>query len=109
MEIKFRETEEFLIFTVEDRLDSLNAKKIMDFINVKLKECENCNKDILFNFENLEYISSAGLQILLACAQNRKELNKKVYIYKPQELVDNVLKVAGFYSFLSKKEDMDDL
>ncbi|NOZ12943.1 MAG: STAS domain-containing protein [Acidobacteria bacterium] len=104
MGLEFRETEKYLIISIDGRLDSLNARDVLNTINEKL---ENQEKHILFNLENLEYISSAGLQVFLVCVQNRKAVSKKVFIYKPGEMVGDVIKISGFYQFLEKTDSME--
>ncbi len=103
MGLKFEEKKGALIIEISDKLDSLNAKEIYDKIEERLK---NCDKDVVFDFENLDYISSAGLQILISAAKNRKSVGKDVYIYKPNSMVDSVINVAGFYSFLKKAQQI---
>ncbi len=103
MGLKFEERSGVLVIEIDDKLDFLNAKEIYDKIEEKLK---NCDTDVVFNFENLDYISSAGLQILIFTAKNRKTLGKGVSVYKPNSMVDSVINVAGFYSFLKKTEEI---
>jgi len=103
MGLKFEEKNSVLIIEIDDKLDFLNAKEIYDKIEEKLKDCD---LDIVFNFENLDYISSAGLQILIFAAKNRKALGKSVSVYKPNSMVDSVINVAGFYTFLKKAKEI---
>ena len=53
-----------LIIRLEGRIDSSNAQETQEEINRILKE--NPGMDFLFDAENLSYISSAGLRILLS-------------------------------------------
>lgn len=101
MNLEFLEKEEFFVIKIIDRLDSLNAKDINDEIENKLNSVE---KDVVFDFGDLNYISSAGLQVLISCAKNREAIGKKVFIFNPNEMVDNIINVTGFYSFLKKIE-----
>ena len=101
MAVEFSEKDSFLIVRITDKLDSLNAKAVHSEIEEKLK---TSGRDVVFDFEALEYISSAGLQVLISCAKNRKTIGKKVLIYKPCEMVDNIINVTGFYAFLEKTE-----
>lgn len=99
MSLKFTETEDSLIITIEGRLDSVNAR----FIGKKIEErLDGCSKDVIFNVEKLEYMTSAGLQILLAVSKNRKTIGKNTFIHKPQKIVDYVIRISGFYAFLQK-------
>lgn len=92
-----------LIVRLDGKLDSFNAKDVDAQIASRLKSVTG---DIIFDLENLDYISSAGLQVLISCAKDRKALGRKVLIYKPNEMVDNIIRVTGFYSFLDKAEHL---
>ena len=96
---KFEEKEGVFVIKIDGKLDSLNAKEVYDEVLEKLKET---NESVVFDFENLEYISSAGLQIIIAVVKDRKSIGKSVSVYKPNDMVDNVLNIAGFYSFLKR-------
>ncbi len=55
--------------------------------------------DYVFDFSELDYISSSGLRILLNLT--KKVMGKgKVVIQKPNEDVKNVFAMTGFDSFL---------
>ncbi len=103
MALEFKTVQDVLIITIDGRLDSLNASDVYKQIEEKLKEHSG---DVIFNFENLEYISSAGLQVLLMCAKNRQSIGKKTYVYKPRDIVEEVLNVSGFYSFIGKADKL---
>ncbi len=98
---KFEEKEGVFVIKIDGKLDSLNAKEVYDEVLEKLKET---NESVVFDFENLEYISSAGLQIIIAVVKDRKSIGKSVSVYKPNDMVDNVLNITGFYSFLKKAQ-----
>ncbi len=103
MELKFIEKESHLIISIEGKLDSFNAQQVYAKVEEKIK---NSDSDIVFDLSNLEYMTSAGLQVLLMASKNRNSKGKLTYIYKPQRIVDYVLKVSGFYAFLKKTDNM---
>ncbi len=102
--VEFKDSNDYLIVSIKGKLDSLNAKEVGDKVNEGLK---NSDKDVLFDFEKLDYISSAGLQILVLAAKNRNSIGKSVCIYKPNEMIDNVITITGFYSFLKKIDEIE--
>ncbi len=87
---------------IDGRLDSLSAGDISNQILENIKESDKC---VIFDLSRLDYISSAGLQVLLLVAKQLK--SGKVYIYKPTKMVDDVLKISGFYGFLSKTDSLE--
>ncbi len=103
--VEVKEDKDYLIISIKGKLDSLNAKEVGEKVSEGLK---NSNKDVVFDFEELEYISSAGLQILVSAAKDRNSIGKNVYIHKPNEMIDNVINITGFYSFLKKIEEIND-
>ncbi|WP_025209350.1 STAS domain-containing protein [Hippea sp. KM1] len=103
MGLEFKEKDGVLVIKIDGKLDSLNAKEVYEAVLERLKETD---KSVVFDFEDLEYISSAGLQVIIATVKDRKAINKDVSIYKPNGMVDNVLNIAGFYSFLKKAKDV---
>ena len=99
MSLKFTETKNSLIITIEGRLDSVNARSIAKKIETRL---QGCTKDVIFNVEKLEYMTSAGLQVLLFVSKNRRATGKNTFIHKPQKIVDYVIRISGFYAFLQR-------
>ena len=78
---------------VEGRLDTITAPDLDKRIN------ELDAKEIVLNFENLEYISSAGLRVLLAAHKKFVRLNgMKVTNVKPE--VMEIFEMTGFADIL---------
>jgi anti-anti-sigma factor len=101
--VEFKDSNDYLIVSIKGKLDSLNSKEVGKKIDEWIK---NSNKDVVFDFEGLDYISSAGLQILVTIAKNRSAIGKYVYIYKPNDMIDNIITITGFYSFLKKIDEL---
>jgi anti-anti-sigma factor len=99
----FEENDSYLIIKIKDKLDSINAPIIHKVIEEKIKNIKN---DAILDFEQLGYMTSAGLQVILMIAKHLKRFNKTLYIYKPQKAVDYVIQISGFYSFVAKIEKM---
>ena len=79
-----------LRIALEGRLDTTTAPELK-------KELEQLPKDVetlTFDFANLEYVSSAGLRVLLLA---RRALGEKaVKVENANELVQEVFSVTGF-------------
>ncbi len=101
--LDFENKNSYMVISIKNKMDSTNAQEIGKIIEERISRF---NGDIILNFENLEYMTSAGLQTILIIAKNRKSINKTLSIYKPQKAVDYVLQVSGFYSFLDKAESL---
>ena len=55
---------------------------------------------ILFNFENLNYISSSGLRILLSTANKMKTSGGKMMVCNLNDMVQEVFDISGFAAIL---------
>ena len=58
-------------------------------------------KKILVDFETLDYISSAGLRVLLATAQKLKDGDGSLRVCNLNETVQEVFDISGFSTILS--------
>jgi anti-sigma B factor antagonist len=57
-------------------------------------------RKILVNFEALEYISSAGLHILLTAAKQLKSVDGELRVCGLNEVVKEVFEISGFVTIL---------
>lgn len=84
------------LFALEGRLDTVTAPELEKALKESLKGVEELTMD----FEKLEYISSAGLRVLLSA---QKTMNKqgKMIVAHVNETVQEVLEVTGFTDILT--------
>jgi len=85
-----------LEISLEGRLDAATAPSL----EAELKQSLNGVTELVFDFANLEYISSAGLRILLA---SEKVMNKQgsMVIKNVNEVINEVFEVTGFSGVLT--------
>ena len=92
---KNKENEKLQV-ALEGRLDTTTAPQLEG----ELKNSFDGVKELVLDFENLEYISSAGLRVLLSvCKLMRKQGSMKVT--NVNEAVQEVLDVTGFSDILT--------
>lgn len=93
------------IFALNGRLDSKSApqfeEELQDFL---VSPCTN----LLFDFNNLEYISSAGLRIVLNIATAYKSCPHIFVTCAMQEHVQEVFEITGFDSFITIHRSIDE-
>lgn len=101
MEVKYmnivKNTEgKVLNIALEGRLDTTTAPQL----EAELKQSIADNTELIFDFEKLEYLSSAGLRILLAA---QKVMNKqgKMVIRNVNDVISEVFEVTGFVDILT--------
>ena len=85
-----------LNIALEGRLDTTTAPDLEAIVRGELDGAEQ----LTFDFAKLEYISSAGLRILLAA---QKIMNKqgKMVVKNPSEEVKEIFDVTGFSDILT--------
>jgi anti-sigma B factor antagonist len=93
MKIDFNKKDGEMTVSLDGRLDTTTAPELESFL------CENYGGigAITFNCENLSYISSAGLRVLLTAHKRMKGAMKLVSV---GELVMEVLEITGFSDIL---------
>ena len=81
---------------LEGRLDTITAPALEEAI----KQSLNGITELIFDFEKLEYISSAGLRVLLAA---QKIMNKQgsMIIKNVNDVINDVFEVTGFSDILT--------
>lgn len=84
-----------LIIALEGRLDTVSAPELEKDLTGKLDNVS----ELVFDCENLEYISSAGLRVLLAI-QNMMD-DKPMKVTKVNEVVQEVFDVTGFSDIIT--------
>ncbi len=97
MEITITHEADVSVFALSKRLDAVSAPKLEEIIGQWL---EQTGKNLIFNLEDLEYISSAGLRVLLNATKKIKARDGKLYIAGLRENVKEVFTISGFLSII---------
>lgn len=83
-------------FALEGRLDTITAPEL----EADLKDVLDNTEELVLDFEKLEYISSAGLRVLLS-AQKTMSKQGKMQIEHVNETVMEIFDVTGFSDILT--------
>ena len=96
MEIKKCKNENELNLVIEGRLDTTTAPQL----EAELKQDIDGVEMLVLDFAVLEYLSSAGLRVLLAA---QKVMNKqgKMIIRNVNETINEIFEVTGFIDILT--------
>ena len=86
-------------FFLNGEIDAQNASSVQGEIN-DIVDAEEFTT-LVFDAENLSYISSAGLRVLLS---TQKKINSQVTVKKPQRGVLDIFKMAGFQNLMNIEE-----
>lgn len=98
MEIKITHADNLTI-ELTGRLDTVTSTELADAV---AKETIN-EKLVIIDFKNLEYISSAGLRVLLALKKQFTAEDRDFEIHNLNDVVKEVFNVTGFINILSVK------
>ncbi|MHC4070639.1 MAG: STAS domain-containing protein [Planctomycetota bacterium] len=98
MDITVKESGDVKIVVFEGNLDTNTAPAAEDEINGLI---DGGTLKLLVNFEKLDYISSAGLRVLLATAKKLKPSSGDLKICCLNATVQEVFDISGFASILS--------
>ncbi len=105
MEISITESGDIRILSFQGNLDTNTSPDAENEINGLI---EAGAQKLLVNFENLDYISSAGLRILLATAKKLKASQGDLKICCLNETVQEVFDISGFATILSVSKTEED-
>ena len=85
-----------LLVALKGRLDTTTAPQL----EAELKEALAGVEELTFDLEALEYISSAGLRVLLSA---QKAMNKQgsMKVTHPNEMIMEIFEVTGFSDILT--------
>ena len=93
MQISVKTTNEVKILAFEGKLDTGTSPDAQQQLTRLIEEGET---KILVNLEKLDYISSAGLRVLLVVAKQLKKTDGELRICSLNEVVKEVFDISGF-------------
>ena len=89
--------EKKLIVAIEGRIDTITSQELDNEINNELGNFESLTLD----FTGVEYISSAGLRVLVAIQKKLKATNVPFIIKNVNDNVNEIFKMSGFDKILT--------
>ena len=92
--------ENAVTFELEGRLDTVSAPALQEAVEEIIGDAS----EIIFDFKKLEYLSSAGLRILLTTQQTMKENGRPgVTVLDANDGIREVFTITGFDIILNVK------
>ena len=86
-----------LTIKLEGRLETTTAPELEPVIKNELDGVT----ELVFDFTDLEYISSAGLRVLLSAQKKMSAQQGSMKVVNPNEIVCEVFEVTGFSDILT--------
>ncbi|MBP5441632.1 MAG: STAS domain-containing protein [Treponema sp.] len=96
MEITVNKTSESTILEVSGRLDTTTAPAF----EAQVKEYFNKTKLLILDIKNVEYISSAGLRVVLQAHKGMGVYSGKLIVKNPSDFCQQVFEATGMDSIL---------
>ncbi len=96
---------ENLILRVSGRLETSTAPKLQEVINNELQAADDNEQEDLSNLqidmEQLEYVSSAGLRVLLSATRKMNARGGTMVVKNANANIQDVFKITGFDTILT--------
>ena len=86
-----------LVLAVEGRVDTITSQELEQAIN----EETGTYNSLTLDFEKLEYISSAGLRVLIATQKKLKKEDIPLEIINVNETIKEIFRMSGFDKVLT--------
>ena len=96
MTIEIKRTAEVTTIEIVGRLDTTTAPELDKTINENTADVKN----LVFNFKGLEYISSAGIRVLLSAQKKMQKVGTMKLINVCEEVME-VFEMTGFSDILT--------
>lgn len=105
MEIRQEKKDGVLILNIIGRLDSNTANQLEDELIPIVDEGE---ENILVDFSDLDYISSAGLRLLLLAAKKMDKKDCKIILCSMKDFIHEVFEISGFTAIFTIAKNADE-
>lgn len=93
MEIRHEKTDKAHLIELVGRLDALNNSKAETFFNQLTAQPD---LSLLVDCEQLDFINSSGLRVLIMSLKKLKTVGKKLILCNLQKNIKDVFKFSGF-------------
>jgi len=105
MAIATERSGDVLVLLPQGRLDSNNAAAVETEI---LEHLAAGSKRIVMDFAGLDYISSAGLRVVLVVAKRLKQAGGTLVLCRLPAHIREVFEISGFLSILTTKDTREE-
>ena len=104
MELNHVREDENIVITIKGRLDAASSPEAANAINRIMQE--DCSR-VLFNFSELDYLSSGGLRVILGVAKDLKRKGGKLVLCSLNPFVKEIFVVSGFESLIPIEDSVE--
>ncbi len=97
MQLSTSSSGEVTVVKIDGNLDTQTSPNALDELNRLMDEG---SRKLLLDFSDLDYISSAGLRVLLAVAKRLAPDEGEIRICNSNDVVNEVFEISGFSTIL---------
>jgi len=105
MEITEERRADILILRISGKLDASTSKNLEDKLLALISPTQ---LKLIIELSQLDYISSAGLRVLILAAKRMDEVKGKMILCSLRDTVKQIFDIAGFSSFLTLADSTDE-
>ena len=96
LDIKKNQEGERLVFSLDGRLDTITAPQLEEEVKASIDDIT----ELVFDFSDLTYVSSAGLRVLLSAQKTMNEKGSMV-VKNVSDEIQEIFDVTGFSDILT--------
>ena len=104
MDISVQQSDQISIVSIAGSIDAVTADQITGCIDERISSGE---KHLLLDLSEVEFMSSAGLRVILSALKETRQQGGDLYLAGAQGGVDRVLKMSGFSKILKTYDSVD--
>ncbi len=97
-----------LIVRLSGRIDHANAESFREALRPYLADCSGDGLRLLFDLSELQYISSAGLRVLMLAAKQTRPEGGRIAMAAARQVVREVLDITRFNLIFPMYDAIDD-
>ncbi len=96
MELNATRHNNSVVLAPQGRIDHLNAEAFGKAVTPYVDTCNSSGPRLLFDLSGVEYISSAGLRVLMLASKRAIPAGGRIGVAAPSALVREVLEISRF-------------
>lgn len=97
MEVLVEEKGEVIVVKIEGRVDAATSPQLEKKLNSII---DSGYFKLILNFADVDYLSSAGMRLMLAITKKLKSLEGKLVACNMNEEIMEIIKMAGFQNVI---------
>lgn len=98
MNIKIEKIGNYSVLNIKGRVDTIHSSALENEVSQLIDGGE---RNLIFNCNEMNYISSSGLRVFLVTRKNVVTINGKLYLCNMQPAIKEIFRISGFSNLFS--------